>query len=70
MVYSSDNDGFNLTTFYMKLKPFKDDFKSMFLIVKTTNDEVFGAYMDQVIYRNDTSFFDNEKTFVFRISEP
>jgi hypothetical protein len=54
----------------MKLKPYKDDFKSVFLIIKTTEGDVFGAYTDQVIYRNDTSYFDNEKTFVFKVNEP
>lgn len=65
LIYSTNNDGFNITTLYMKVHPFKDDFKSMFFIIKTTNDEIFGAYLDFVLYRNDTNFFENEKTFVF-----
>jgi len=36
LIFSTNNDGFNLTTLYMKIHPYKDDFKSMFFIIKTT----------------------------------
>lgn len=69
LLYSTNEDGFSLSTLYMKTNPFKDDFKSLFFIIQTTNNEIFGAYIDQIITRNDTNFIENEKTFIFKLTE-
>ena len=65
LIYSTETDGFFLSTLYMKLKPYQGMFKAIFLVVQTTEGDLMGAFVDMVLSRNDREYTGNDESFVF-----
>lgn len=54
LLYTSSVDGYNLSTLYQKCKPYEEKMsvKFVFLIIKTLEDDIFGAFLDTVIAKS------------------
>jgi len=67
LLYSSSEDGFSLSTMYTKCNSYHETMsvKFVFLIIRTLEDEVFGAFIDNVIYKSITKFYGSSQCFLF-----
>lgn len=71
LVYSSANDEQSLSALYEKLKPYedKDLVKCCFLTVKTTDNDIFGVFLDAVIYKSINHYIGSGDSFVYGFYE-
>ena len=71
LVYSSMHDGYNLSTLYQKLKPYeeKNSVKCVFLTIKTLEEDVFGVFLDAVVYKSVKHYIGSSESFVYGFYE-
>ena len=67
LVYCATNDGFNLQSIYRKMKDYKNEYKFTLLIIQTKNNEVFGAFIDDVFRKHLKGYIGSNETFVFSL---
>ena len=70
-LYSAIVDGYSLSTLYAKCNAYHKamSVKFVFLIIKTLDDDIFGAFIDNVIYKSITKFYGSTESFLFGFYE-
>jgi hypothetical protein len=71
LLYSSIEDGYSLSTLYQKGNKYheKMSVKFCFLIIRTLDGDIFGAFIDSILYRSITKFFGSSESFIFGFYE-
>lgn len=67
LLYCAARDGFNLNSLYRKMQPFKNEYKFTLIIIQTKNDEVFGAFIDDVFRKYLKGYIGSNDCFVFSL---
>ena len=66
-IYCASSDGYNLQSIYRKMKPYKNEYKFTLLVIQTKNNEVFGAFIDDVFKKYLKGYIGSNETFVFSL---
>lgn len=71
LLYSSKEDGYNLSTLYGKCKIYQEKMsvKFVFLIIQTLDNDIFGAFLDTVIIKSIKSYIGGSECFIFGFYE-
>lgn len=71
ILYWSTEDGYSLSTMYMKCNKYheKMSVKFCFLIIRTLDNDIFGAFIDSIINKSITKFFGSSESFIFGFYE-
>lgn len=71
LLYSTSKDGYLLSTLYRNCKPYQEkvSVKFMFLIIKTTDGDIFGAFLDTVIVQSVTYYIGSDESFLFAFNQ-
>ena len=67
LLYASTSDGFNLQNLYRKYAPFKHEYKFSLVLVQTTQNQVFGAFFDEVFKKTPKGYIGSSESFVFTL---
>jgi hypothetical protein len=67
MVYCAHSDGFNLQSLYRKMQPYKNEYKFSMIVIQTKNNEVFGAFIDDVFRKYLKGYIGSNECFVFQL---
>jgi hypothetical protein len=67
LVYCAGSDGFNLQSLYRKMKDYKNEYKFSLLLVQTKQDQVFGAFIDDVFRKYLKGYIGSSDSFVFTL---
>lgn len=67
LLYASTSDGFNIQNLYRKLAPYKHEYKFTLLIIQTKQNQVFGAFIDEVIKKSPKGYLGSAESFVFSL---
>jgi len=67
LLYSTAKDGYLLSSLYKNWKPYEEkvSVKFMFLIIKTTDGDIFGAFLDTVIVQSVKTYIGSDESFIF-----
>ena len=67
LLYSSVEDGYSLSTMYAKWNAYHEamSVKFVFLVIRTLNDDIFGAFIDNVIYKSINKYYGSSECFLF-----
>lgn len=66
-LFSATTDGFNLQNLYRKCAPYKHEYKFTLLFIQTKNNQVFGAFIDDVLRKNPKGYLGTSESFVFTL---
>lgn len=71
LVYSSVDDEQSLTALYDKLKPYNDKnlVKCVFLTIRTTDHDIFGIFLDAIIYKTIDHYIGSGDSFLYGFYE-
>ena len=64
-VYCAHTDGFNIQNLWRKMAPYKNEYKLSLLLIQTKKDQVFGAYVDDVVRKHLKGYIGSNESFVF-----
>ena len=67
LLYNTSEHGYNLTTMYSLLRPYRNAYKFVFIIIKTGDNDVFGAFIDMVI-QHENGYQGGDDCFVFQLN--
>lgn len=67
LVFQANSDGFNLNNLWRKMKDYKNEYKFTLLIIQTKNNEVFGAFIDDVFRKHLKGYIGSNESFVFSL---
>ena len=67
LLYASTSDGFNIQNLYRKCAPYKYEYKFSLLIIQTKQNQVFGAFIDEVIRKSPKGYLGSAESFVFTL---
>lgn len=65
LFFTSSTDGFNLQSLYRKTAPIKHEYKFSLLLIQTTKNQVFGAFIDEVFAHSKKDYIGSPESFVF-----
>lgn len=67
LIYSAHTEGFNIQTLYNICGEYKNDYKFTLLLVQTKKDQIFGAFIDDVIRMHIRGYLGSADCFVFTV---
>lgn len=67
LLYCANADGFNLQSLYRKMQPYKNEYKFTLILIQTKNDQVFGAFVDDVFRKYLKGYIGSNDCFVFSL---
>eukprot|EP00350_Pseudokeronopsis_sp_OXSARD2_P009470 CAMPEP_0170563220 /NCGR_PEP_ID=MMETSP0211-20121228/65169_1 /TAXON_ID=311385 /ORGANISM="Pseudokeronopsis sp., Strain OXSARD2" /LENGTH=157 /DNA_ID=CAMNT_0010881167 /DNA_START=52 /DNA_END=522 /DNA_ORIENTATION=+ len=69
VMYQSQNDGFNLKNLYRVCHNFKDEYRFTLMLVQTSKNQVFGAFIDAVFCPKPKpgKYIGSSECFVFTV---
>jgi len=67
LIYQTSSDGFNLQSLYRKMAAYKNEYKFSLLLIQTKNNEVFGAFVDDVFRKHLKGYIGSSDSFVFSL---
>jgi hypothetical protein len=67
LVYNASSDGFNLSSMWRRMANYKNEYKFSLLLIQTKNNEVFGAFVDDVIRKYLKGYVGSGDCFVFSL---
>ncbi|TNV70582.1 hypothetical protein FGO68_gene8104 [Halteria grandinella] len=67
LIYSAHTEGFNLQSLYNICSEYKYDYKFSLLLIQTKKNQIFGAFIDDVIRLHIRGYLGSQDCFVFTV---
>ena len=67
IIYNTHIDGFNLQNLYRASVEYKNEYKFSLIIIQTENNQVIGAFLDDVVCVHTRGYLGTNDSFVFVI---
>ena len=67
LLYNTHSDGFNLQNLYRTSVEYKNEYKFSLIFIQTNKNQVFGAFLDDVVCVHTRGYLGSNDSFVFVI---
>ena len=67
LLYCTHTDGFHIMNLYRVCAEYKNEYKFTLLIIQTTKQEIFGAFIDDVFKIYSRGYIGTNDCFIFTI---
>lgn len=67
LLYACTTDGFNINNLYRTCEPYEIEYKFSLLLIQTTKNQVFGAFIDDMFQRSNKDYVGSSECFVFTL---
>lgn len=67
LLFAASSDGFNLQNLFRKCAPYKHEYKFTLIFIQTKKNQVFGAFIDDVLRKSPNHYLGTSESFVFTI---